>query len=98
MLWRSVSSMPRARFAEILGLLVDNDVEFVVVGRTAGILHGAPVTTVDLDIDMTRPGLPRNDRRRSWAPKAARPDAGPAGCLDADAGSREPASGGSVAG
>ena len=42
--------MPRARFAEILRLLVDHDVEFVVVGMTAGILHGAPVTTVDLDV------------------------------------------------
>lgn len=42
--------MPRARFAEILRLLADNDVEFVVVGMTAGILHGAPVTTVDLDL------------------------------------------------
>ena len=37
--------MPRARFAEILRLLADHDVEFVVVGMTAGILHGAPVTT-----------------------------------------------------
>jgi hypothetical protein len=42
--------MPRARFAEILRLLADHDVEFVVVGMTAGILHGAPVTTVDLDV------------------------------------------------
>jgi hypothetical protein len=42
--------MPRARFAEILRLLAAHDVEFVVVGMTAGILHGAPVTTVDLDV------------------------------------------------
>jgi hypothetical protein len=42
--------MPRARFAEILRLLAANDVEFVVVGMTAGVLHGAPVTTVDLDV------------------------------------------------
>ena len=42
--------MPRARFSEILRLLADHDVEFVVVGMTAGILHGAPVTTVDLDV------------------------------------------------
>jgi len=41
--------MPRARFTETLRLLVDHDVEFVV-GMTAGILHGAPVTTVDLDV------------------------------------------------
>ncbi len=42
--------MPRARFAEILRLLAENEVEFVVVGMAAGILHGAPVTTVDLDV------------------------------------------------
>lgn len=42
--------MPRARFAEILRLLAENEVEFVVVGMTAGILQGAPVTTVDLDV------------------------------------------------
>jgi hypothetical protein len=42
--------MARARFAEILRLLAENEVEFVVVGMTAGILHGAPVTTVDLDL------------------------------------------------
>ncbi len=42
--------MPRARFADILRLLAAHDVEFVVVGMTAGVLHGAPVTTVDLDV------------------------------------------------
>ena len=42
--------MARARFAEILRLLAAADVEFVVVGMTAGILHGAPVTTVDVDV------------------------------------------------
>ena len=42
--------MKSARFAEILRLLATNDVEFIVVGMTAGVLHGAPVTTIDLDI------------------------------------------------
>jgi hypothetical protein len=42
--------MGRARFAEILRLLVESEVEFVVVGMTAGVLQGAPVTTVDLDV------------------------------------------------
>ncbi len=42
--------MPRARLADILRLLATNEVEFIVVGMTAGILHGAPVTTVDLDV------------------------------------------------
>ncbi|HTO86757.1 MAG TPA: hypothetical protein VMR54_04405 [Thermoanaerobaculia bacterium] len=53
--------MPRARFAEILRLLAENEVEFVVVGMTAGILHGAPVTTVDLDLVHRR--SPDNVRR-----------------------------------
>jgi len=42
--------MRRARFAEILQLLATNEVEFIVVGMTAGILQGAPVTTIDLDV------------------------------------------------
>lgn len=42
--------MPHARFADILRLLGTNEVDFIVVGMTAGILHGAPVTTVDLDV------------------------------------------------
>jgi hypothetical protein len=46
--------MPGARFAEILRLLVANDVEFIVVGMTAGILQGVPVTTVDLDVVRRR--------------------------------------------
>jgi hypothetical protein len=42
--------MPRAHFSEILRLLATNEVEFVVVGMTAGVLQGAPVTTIDLDV------------------------------------------------
>lgn len=42
--------MKRARFADILELLAEHEVEFVVIGMAAGILHGAPVTTVDLDV------------------------------------------------
>jgi hypothetical protein len=42
--------MPGARFAEILRRLAAGEVEFVVVGMTAGVLQGAPVTTVDLDV------------------------------------------------
>jgi hypothetical protein len=53
--------MPRARFAEILRLLAEGDVEFVVVGMAAGILQGAPVTTVDLDLVHRR--SPENVQR-----------------------------------
>jgi hypothetical protein len=42
--------MTSARFADLLELLAQHEVDFIVVGMTAGILHGAPVTTVDLDI------------------------------------------------
>ena len=42
--------MRRARFAELLQLLAGNQVEFIVVGMTAGVLQGAPLTTIDLDI------------------------------------------------
>jgi hypothetical protein len=42
--------MKSARFAEILRLLATNRVEFIVVGMTAGILGGAPMTTLDIDI------------------------------------------------
>jgi hypothetical protein len=42
--------MKSARFAELLQLLVDREVEFIVVGMTAGVLAGAPVTTLDVDI------------------------------------------------
>ncbi len=42
--------MKRARFAEILKVLAAHEVEFVVVGMTAGVLQGAPLATIDLDI------------------------------------------------
>jgi hypothetical protein len=42
--------MARVRFSEILRLLAANEVEFIVVGMTAGVLQGAPVTTIDLDV------------------------------------------------
>jgi hypothetical protein len=53
--------MPRARFAEILQLLAENEVEFIVVGMAAGILQGVPLTTVDLDLVHRR--SPENVQR-----------------------------------
>jgi len=53
--------MPRARFAEILRLLTEGEVEFIVVGMVAGVLQGAPVTTLDLDVVHRR--SPENVRR-----------------------------------
>ena len=42
--------MASVRYVEILRLLVEAEVEFVVVGMAAGILQGAPAITLDLDI------------------------------------------------
>jgi|SRR6185369_10703628 len=42
--------MKRARFAETLQTLADNQVEFIVVGMAAGVLQGVPLTTLDIDI------------------------------------------------
>jgi hypothetical protein len=53
--------MQRASFADILQRLAANEVEFVVVGMTAGVLQGAPVSTFDLDVVHRR--TPENVRR-----------------------------------
>ncbi|HET6417316.1 MAG TPA: hypothetical protein VFG22_13555 [Polyangiales bacterium] len=45
--------MPSPGYAdvgELLRRLVDAGVEFIVVGGAAAVLHGAPITTEDLDI------------------------------------------------
>lgn len=42
--------MSEAAPLEIIGLLCRGGVDFIVVGMAAGILRGAPVTTVDLDV------------------------------------------------
>ena len=45
--------MPNRRDAdvgELLRRLVDAEVEFIVVGGAAAVLHGAPITTEDVDI------------------------------------------------
>jgi hypothetical protein len=42
--------MPPLAPIEILRLLAARRVEFIVVGMAAGVLRGAPVTTLDLDI------------------------------------------------
>jgi hypothetical protein len=37
-------------FIKILKIFKTNDVEFIIVGGISAVLHGAPVTTFDLDI------------------------------------------------
>jgi predicted nucleotidyltransferase len=45
-----VSPAPTVRFRNLLERLVEHDVEFVIVGGLAGVLHGSPINTQDLDI------------------------------------------------
>ncbi len=41
-------------FRQLLAALVENGVDFVVVGGVCAVLHGAPITTFDLDIVHSR--------------------------------------------
>jgi predicted nucleotidyltransferase len=43
---------------EILHILDDHQVEFIIVGGVCAVLHGAPITTFDLDLVHSR--TPRN--------------------------------------
>ncbi len=40
--------------ADIIRILVQHDVEFVIVGGMAAVLQGAPVNTFDLDVVYDR--------------------------------------------
>ena len=43
-------SAPAADFLQLLGVLCEHEVRFVVVGGACAVLHGAPLQTLDLDI------------------------------------------------
>ncbi len=43
-----------AELSGLLELLLDSSVEFVLVGGGAAVIHGAPVTTLDIDIVHNR--------------------------------------------
>ncbi len=45
-----MSRTPTFQFRKLLERLVQHDVEFVIVGGLAGVLHGSPINTQDLDI------------------------------------------------
>ncbi len=47
-------SPPRPDFYRILTTMEDNDVDFIVVGGVCAVLHGAPVTTFDMDLVHSR--------------------------------------------
>ncbi len=40
----------RADLGELLRTLAAGNIEFIIIGGTAAVLHGAPTTTFDLDI------------------------------------------------
>jgi predicted nucleotidyltransferase len=46
--------MPRNQFLPVLRTLVEREVAFVLVGGVAGIVHGAPISTYDVDIVHSR--------------------------------------------
>ena len=41
-------------FLEILKVLTEHEVDFIIVGGVCAVLHGAPVTTFDLDLVHSR--------------------------------------------
>ncbi len=45
--------MPK-RIPDFKKILVSNEVDFIVVGGVCAVLHGAPVTTFDLDLVHSR--------------------------------------------
>ncbi|MEE9229086.1 MAG: hypothetical protein V3U86_00095 [Acidobacteriota bacterium] len=45
---------PVPDFIEILNVLVRHEVKFIIVGGVCGVLHGAPVSTFDLDLVHSR--------------------------------------------
>jgi hypothetical protein len=67
--------MPKtaADFLEIIKVLSRQKVAFIVVGGVCGVLHGSPVTTVDLEVVHSRApemvGLPKRvlEGAHRWA-------------------------------
>jgi hypothetical protein len=45
---------PTPDFLEILRILLEHEVDFIVVGGVCAVLHGAPVATFDLDLVHSR--------------------------------------------
>jgi predicted nucleotidyltransferase len=42
--------MPQSKFAATLRLLHENNVDFILVGGLAAVLHGSPIHTADVDL------------------------------------------------
>ena len=46
--------VPSPDYLALLGALVEHRVDFIIVGGVSAVLHGAPVTTFDLDVVHSR--------------------------------------------
>jgi len=49
-----VAKRPKVDFVAILEALRSHGVDYIVVGGVSGVLHGAPITTFDLDVVHSR--------------------------------------------
>ena len=49
-----MASHPEVNFLKIIEILIAHQVDFIVVGGVSAVLHGAPVTTFDLDLVHSR--------------------------------------------
>jgi hypothetical protein len=49
-----VANKPKADFQAVLRVLLKHGVDFIVVGGVCGVLQGAPIMTLDLDIVHSR--------------------------------------------
>ena len=49
-----MTKKPKPNFLEILKVLKEYQVEFIVVGGVCAVLHGAPISTFDLDLVHSR--------------------------------------------
>ncbi|HET8948660.1 MAG TPA: hypothetical protein VFQ07_16890 [Candidatus Polarisedimenticolia bacterium] len=49
-----MAKRPKVDFLEILKVLKARGVDYIVVGGVSGVLHGAPITTFDLDVVHSR--------------------------------------------
>ena len=57
--------MKSTRFADLLRLLAENEVEVIVVGMLVGVLQGAPLTTGDVDaVPVLRATLDERNGKR----------------------------------
>jgi len=54
---------PQADLGALIAALHEAGVEFIVIGGAAAVLHGAPITTQDLDVV--------HGRSRAWEPGPA---------------------------